>query len=198
MANYLCEANGLLDDNFPWSFGMKFVSSLSEASVETTWHASIKGMWDSAGFNALIPATNHFTSTSTSTADGTWHQTTKTTTDEDLVGAGGAALPFRASLIFTWRTAFATKSGHGRWFFPSLTAAALSASGWFYAAGTITAAQTAVEVATAAWSPNLNPLLLNRLALTTTPIIGGDIPDSVATQRRRADKRVPARTSFTV
>jgi hypothetical protein len=198
MANYLCEAHGLLDDAFPWSFRLYMSSADSEATVESTWHGSVKAMWDNAALNAIIPATTHFTGTSSSTLDGTYHQTTKTSTDEDLVGTGGAALPFRAATLLTWRTAFSNKSGRGRSYFPGLDVTSLAADGYYYSSTTTGKVKTAAEVMTADWAGILTPLLLHRESLTTYNIISGDVPDAVATQRRRADKRVPTRTTFTV
>lgn len=198
MPNYISEAHGLLNDAFPWSFSMKFTSALSEASVESAWHSSIKAVWQHATFGAFIPATNHFTGTSTSTASATWKQTTKTSTDEDVVGAGGQALPYECAMILTWRTATANKHSHGRWYFPSLTTAALATNGWVFSSTAITDAVAAFEVMTGGWAGNLTPLLLDRKANTTQNIIRGDIPDGVYVQRRRADKRVPSRTTVTV
>jgi len=51
----------------------------------------------------------------------------------------------------------------------------------------------------------LNPVILHRRgnksgtlpALSTTPIIGGDVGDGFDTQRRRSDKRVEARQALT-
>jgi hypothetical protein len=198
VSNYRCEAHGLLDDAFPWSFRMYMVSADSEATVETNWHASVKAMWDDATFIAHIPATTHFTGTSSSTLNASWKQTTKTETNEDLVGTGGAALPFRASLILTWRTALASKKGHGRIYFPGLTVASLATDGYFYSSAATTAAKGAAQAMTGSWAGVLTPVLFHRSTLTSDNIIDGDIPDEVATQRRRADKRVPIRTTFTV
>lgn len=198
MANYLVTAGGLLADAFPWSFRMYMVSADSEATVETNWHASVKAMWDNPTFIALIPATTHFTFTSSSTLDASWKQTTKTTTDEDIVGTGGPALPFSSALILTWRTALASKKGHGRSYLPGLDVASLDTNGYFYKASTTTAAQGAAQAMTGSWAGVLQPVLLHRKTLTTDNIIHGDIPDNVPVQTRRADKRVPIRTSFTV
>jgi hypothetical protein len=198
MANYLCTAGGLLADSFPWSFRMYMVSADSEATVETNWHASVKAMWDEGSFIALIPATTHFTYTSSSTLNGSWKQTTKTTTDEDIVGTGGPALPFSSALILTWRTALASKKGHGRSYLPGLDVASLDTDGYFYKASTITAAVAAAQAMTGSWAGVLTPVILHRSTLTTDNIIKGDVPDNVPVQTRRADKRVPARSTFTV
>lgn len=197
MANYICQANFLLNDAFPASVGMKFVSADSEATVESTWHGSVKDAWNSASFLAFMPADTHFVSTSSSTATGTWHQSTITKTNEDIAGGGGASLPYHDCQIITWRTAFANKHGHGRWYWPAPTTASIASGGYVFSAAYITAAETAFNLMLAAWSGALTPVLLDRPALTTANIIAADIPDGIAVQRRRADKRVEARTSLT-
>lgn len=197
MANYISQANFLLNDAFPASVGMKFISADSEATVESLWHGSVKDAWNTSSFLAFMPADTHFVSTSTSTATGTWHQSTKTVTNEDIPGGGGASLPYHDALIVTWRTAFANKHGHGRWYWPPLTSAALASGGYVFSAAALTAAQTAFNAMITAWTGALTPVLLDRPALTTLNITGGDMPDSVAVQTRRADKRVSARTALT-
>ena len=197
MANYISVANFLLNDAFPASFGMKFISADSEATAESVWHGSVKDAWNSASFLAFMPADTHFVSTSTSTATGTWHQSTKTTTLEDIAGGGGASLPYHDCMTVTWRTAFANKHGHGRWYWPAPTAAALAAGGYVFSAAFLTAAQTALNLMIAAWSGALQPVILDRAALTTLNVIAGDVPDGPTVQNRRADKRVPARTALT-
>lgn len=196
MANYLCVAGGLLADAFPWSWRMYFSSPDSEATVETNFHASVKAAWDNASFLALIPASTHFTFTSSSTLDASWKQTTKTTTDEDIVGTGGAALPFSSALIVTWRSALASKKGHGRSYWPGLDTAALDTDGYFYKASSVTAAVGAFNAMTGSWAGVLTPLIFHRKTLTSDNIIGGDVPDMCAVQTRRADKRVPIRSSL--
>lgn len=197
MANYISQANFLLNDSFPASIGMKFTSADSEASVESIWHASIKDAWNTSAFLAFMPADTHFVSTSTSTATGTWKQSTKTTTNEDIAGGGGASLPYHDCQIITWRTAFANKHGHGRWYWPAPTSAAIASTGYLFSSAYLAAAVTAFNAMLTAWSAALTPVLLDVAALTTAPIIAADIPDGVAVQRRRADKRVEARTSLT-
>jgi hypothetical protein len=199
VSNYICQANFILGAAFPASVGIKFTSALSEAAAETAFHAGIKAAWNSAGLLALMPTTTSFVSTSTSTATGTWHQQTKTVTNEVIAGTGaGASLPYHDAMVCEFITAFADKHGHGRWYWPPLTAAALAAAGYNWAAATLTAAQTAFNAMFTAWRGNLTPVLLNRTALTTRNITGANISDMVAVQNRRADKRVPARTALAV
>lgn len=196
MANYLHQANFLLNDAFPASVRIYSSSSLSESAAETAWHNGFKACWNQASFTALMPATSHFISTSTSTMSAAWKQTTKTVTDEDIPGTGGDALPYETGVLVTWETALATKSGHGRWYLPSPVVTALAADGWYYSAATRTAVAAGINALWAAITPNITPLLLHRRSLTTDPIVHSNTPDNIVIQRRRADKRVPARTSI--
>jgi hypothetical protein len=199
VANYIHQANFILGGAFPASVGIKSTSALSEAAAEASFHAGVKAAWNSAGLLALMPTTTSFVSTTTSTATGTWHQQTKTTTNETIAGTGaGASLPYHDAMVVEFLTAFADKSGHGRWYWPPLTAAALAAAGYNWAAATLTAAQTAFNAMLTAWRGNLTIVLLKRTALTTRNITGANISDMVAVQNRRADKRVPARTALVV
>lgn len=199
MPNYIHQANFILGGAFPASVGIKSTSALAEAAAETAFHAGVKAAWNSAGFLALMPTTTSFVSTSTSTATGTWHQSTKTVTNEVIAGgAAGASLPYHDAMVVEFVTAFADRHGHGRWYWPPLASAALAAAGYNWAAATLTAAQTAYNAMLTAWRGNLTPVLLNRTALTTRNITSANISDMVAVQNRRADKRIPGRTGLIV
>lgn len=204
MPNYLCEAGGILSGGFPWSIRMYMVSSDTESTAETTWHASITDMWGSTGLNALIPSATELTYTYTSTMSAAWKQTTKTQTNATLAGGGTGAMPYHVAEVVTWRSAQATKYGRGRWYLPGLIPGALAAGGYFLSTTATGDIVTAVNAAITAWGSTLQPVILHRKAtksgpgaLTTDNIIAGDIPDQLAVQRRRADKRVPIRTSLT-
>lgn len=199
MANYIHTVNFLLAGSFPASIGIKTTSALSEASAESTFHTGVYDAWNSSGLLALMPSTTSITGTETSTATGTWHQSTKTVTLSTVAGgASGASLPYHDSMVVEFVTAFADKSGHGRWYWPPLAAAALASTGYNWSSATLTAAQTAFNAMFSAWGSSLTPVLLNRKALTTRNIINANISDMVGVQNRRADKRVPARTALTV
>lgn len=204
MPFYRCVAGGTLNSSFPWSFSMVMSSSEGESAVETAWHASITDMIGSTGLVALIPADTALTYTYSSTLDSTFHQTTKTQTNATLPGTGGASLPYHVAEVVTWRTSFATRYGRGRWYLPPLTTAAMAAGGYILSSTAQGDIVTAVNAAITAWSGVLNPVLLHRKGtrsgpgpLSTDPIVGGDVPNGLDVQRRRADKFTPARTSLT-
>ncbi len=196
MPNYYHKASGQLNGAWNWNFGLHSISSLAEAAAETAWHNAVLAAWNSATFKAFIPATNVLQSTTTYTQSATWHATTATTTSAAVPGTGAAALPYTSCLIVTLRTTQRNKKGIGRMYFPPLTQASLAANGWSYSAAAMTAAGTAWAAWFAALAGSLTPVVLHRASLTTDNVVHGDLPDDVATQRRRAHKRIPTRTTF--
>lgn len=204
MPNYLHKAGGVLSTGFPWSIGMISSSSSSEASAQTAWDNGIVAMWTTAAFNALIPTQTILTYTSTSTANASFKQTTKTTTTHNTPGTATQGPSFGASMIVTWRTASATKWGHGRWYLPGFGPGSLATSGYFLSATAVGDIVSAVNAGLVLWVGPLNFQILHRkntltgpLALTTTPVIGGDVSNKLAIQRRRGDKFVPTRSNLT-
>lgn len=204
MPNYLHKAGGTLEGGFPWSIGMVSTSSASESAAETSWSGGIQAMFGLTGLAALIPAGTVLTYTSTSTASADFKQTTKTTTDLDIAGTGGAGLPYQVAEVVTWRSAQATKWGRGRWYLPPLTADALASAGFVLAAGSVTEIVDGVNAFLTATVATLSFQILHRKATisgpgadTLTPIASGDVSDKCVIQRRRADKYVPTRTALT-
>lgn len=202
MADYLLQAGGNIG-TFPWSFTMKATSSATESAVETAWGAGIAAMFNSAGYKALLSEDTELTYTSTSTADAAWKQTTKTETSHAISGTGDGALPYQVSAVVTWRTAQATKWGHGRWYTPAMAPASLDATGFIYSAAATAALVTAVNAAITTWGTTFAPCILHRKgtisgpgALTTTPITGGDVSNKPAIQRRRGDKYTVIRSAL--
>jgi hypothetical protein len=178
-----------------WSVGMYSTSALAEAAAEAAWHAAFKAMWNNAGFRALYGATNHWLSSITYTMDASWKATTATVTNEDIAGTGAQSLPYEAALIITLRTALRNRKGVGRMYLPPPTTASLAVNGWQYLPASMTAFGVGATAMNASWAGSLTPLLLNRKTLTTNNVIHADLPDDVASQRRRGHKRIPARTT---
>lgn len=207
MAFFLHTIQGLQNTSFPWSMTMVSEGSESEATIQTTWHAAVVDMWSNTDLKAYIPADTTLTETSTSTASPTFKQTTKTITNVSIAGTSSdPALSYRTCEIITWRSVFATRWGRGRWFFPALATNALAADGY----SILDTAQDALSAAVGAFWAGLGsviqPQILHRkapldgavTAYSTSVIASADIPDAFATQRRRADKRVPTRVSITL
>lgn len=204
MPNYLHVAQGQIADAFPWSLRIYSVSSSSEAAAETTWSSGIAAMFNSTGFNGLLPSTVNVNSTYTSTMSASWKQTTKTTTSASLPGGATTSLPYHTAECVTWRTAQATRYGRGRWYLPPLSTGALATGGYYLSSTAVTDIVTAVNALLSACVGSLQFVVLHRTGtksgpgpLTTDNIVSGDVPDGFDVQRRRADKRVPARTSLT-
>lgn len=204
MPNYLLVASGQIGSSFPWSLRMYASSSGSEAAVETTWSSGIAAMFNSTGFNAILPNSVNVNSTYTSTMDSNWKQTTKTSTSASLTGTATVSLPWHTCEVVTWRTALATRYGRGRWYLPCLSTSAMSAPGGKLTSAAQTDIVTAVNALLAITVGSIQFLILHRRGtkgglapLSTTPIVAGDVPDGFDVQRRRADKYVPARTSLT-
>lgn len=195
MPNYHHVAKGQLNAAYNWTVGLYTISALAEAAAEAAFHAAFKAMWNNAGFKALIPATNHWLSSTTYTMNSSWKATTATTTNEDIAGTGAQALPYECALLITWRTAQRNKSGVGRWYLPSPTTASLAVNGWTYLPASMTAFAAGATAMTSSWAGSLTPVILHRRTLTTDNIIHADMPDDVASERRRGHKRIPARTT---
>jgi hypothetical protein len=207
MTYYLNTIQGLLADSFPWSMTMTTESSDSESAVQTTWDAAVLAMWNLAGLQTYLPPTTYLTQTSTSTASATFRQTTKTVSNHNISGGSSdPALPFRTCEIITFRSLFATKWGRGRWFFPGLSYNALAADGYTMLAAAQTELVDALNAFFSGLGGTVQPQILHRKAAldgattpySVSPITAADIPDSFASQRRRADKRVPVRSTVTV
>lgn len=203
MTDFLHVASGNIG-SFPWSFTMKSTGTGSESATEAAWAAGIAAMYGNAGFASQLSTTTELTLTSTSTADASWKQTTKTETTHAISGTGTGALPYQAAAIVTWRTASATKYGHGRWYVPGFAPASLDAAGYVFASGTTGDIVAAVNLAIAQWLGVFTPVILHRKGtltgpgpLTTTNITGGDVSNKPAVQRRRGDKYTVIRSALT-
>jgi hypothetical protein len=202
VADYLLTAGGNIGA-FPWSFGMKATSTGTEAAVSTAWSNGIAAMFGSAGFNSMLSTQTELTFTSASTASAAWKQTTKTEVTHAVSGTGVGALPYQISAIVTWRTALATKYGRGRWYLPAMAPVSLAAGGFVFAPAATADIVTAVNAALAIFVGVFNPVVLHRKGtlsgpgpLTTDNIIGGDVSNKPAVQRRRGDKYTVIRSDL--
>jgi hypothetical protein len=204
MPNFLHKAGGTLSGGFPWSIGMISTSADSEAAAQGVWDSGVTTFWGDAAFIALMPTGTALTYTSTSTANASFKQTTKTTTTHSTAGTATQGQAFGASMIVTWRTASATKWGRGRWYLPAFATTGLATGGFTLSATATGDIVTAINAALAIWVGPLNFQILHRkntltgpTALTLTPIVAGDVSNKLAIQRRRADKFVPTRSNLT-
>lgn len=203
MPNYLHVAQGVLGGSFPWSIRIYSSSAATEAVAETNWNSGISAMFNTAAFFALLPVGTNVTGTYTSTMDANWKQTTKTSMTLAINGAATQSLPWHVCEVITFRTAKSTKYGRGRWYLPALAPTAMATAGGVLSATAVGDIVSAWNTGQGQWRGTLQFLVLHRRGtkgglapLTTDNIIAGDVPDGFDTQRRRADKRVPARSSL--
>lgn len=207
MAFYLVQAFGSLNGSFAWSNNAVVSSSGTEAAVAAAFDAAYRDIFTNATFKAYIPTTVEITQTQASTASAVFKQTTKTVTVSTTAGdSSDPAIDYRAASIITFRTAYATKWGRGRWYFPPLATNALAADGFTMLAAAQTAFVDAMDAYFTAVGSTYEHVILHRkatidgdrAAYSTDVVTACDIPDSFASQRRRADKRVPTRATVTV
>lgn len=198
MPEYLITAGGLLSGTQPWSIRAYALGSGTEATVQTAWDAGVVAWWNSAAWLALMPSTTTLTYTYTSTMSGTYRQTTKTQSTHAIAGgASGAALPYQVALVATLNTAFADKSGHGRWYLPGPAVTAMATTGYLYSATAMTDVAAALTAMGTAIGSTFTFQLLDRAKLTVRPVTGATVSNKPAIQRRRGDKVIPTRTAWT-
>lgn len=205
MTFFLHKASGLNPDGSFWSFTMESSGSIAESAAETAWHNAVAGFFGTAGVAATYHTGTRLTQTSTSTASPTFRQTTKTATNATVAGtATTQELPTAVAMVLTTRAGTSDRSSHGRLFLPAPVAAALAiGSGGMLSAGTITTYKTAYGVWKAALSAaGLIPVIVTKRktggglpADSTRNIVGWDFPAKLATQKRRGDKVIGARTT---
>ncbi|HEV2225137.1 MAG TPA: hypothetical protein VGR84_19245 [Candidatus Acidoferrales bacterium] len=207
MTFYLAQVSGTLNGSFPWSMNSVLVATASEAATSTSFDTAVRGIFTNATLAPYIPTTVNITQTSVSTASSIFKQTTKTRVSSTTAGTSTSiALPYHTCEIITFRSAYATKWGRGRWYFPPLATNALAANGYSLIAAAQTALQTALTAYFTASISNYQHVILHkhatagggRAAYTTDSVTACDIPSSFAVQRRRADKLTPSRLSVTV
>lgn len=207
MTFYGVQAQGLLNSSFAWSNNAIVESSLSEAAVATAFDTAFRAIFTNGTLAPYIPTTVEVTQTSASTMSPAFTQTTKTETVATTAGTGtDGALPYHTCEIITWRTAYATKWGRGRWYFPPLGFNALAADGFSILAAAQTALQDGLNAYWSSVGAQYTHQILHRratigntrLGYSTDTVTKADIPSTFAVQRRRADKIVPSRLSVTV
>ena len=207
MAFYLCQFGGVIGGSFPWSCRMVTQSSNSESSVATLWDAAVLALWQHSTLAPFEPTDAELGYSSVSTASASFKQTTKTLTSHSIAGTSGSvSLPYHNCEIITFRSAFSTRWGRGRWYFPCMATNALASTGGVLSSAAQTALQAGMNAFFVALTSAVTPQILHRNGAdgglitpdSLSPITSGDIPTSFATQRRRADKLVPTRLTFTV
>lgn len=205
MTNYLCKAGGLLNGSQPWSMRWVMFSNLTEGATQTQFDAAMLALWQQAAFTLYIPALTTLTYTQTSTASATFKQTTVTKATHNIAGTSASkSLPYHVALVWTHRTAVATRWGRGRVYLPPLaTNAADTTNGYIILPAAVTALAAACVAFETALGPSVIRQVLHRkgsLDGTRGPnsldaVTGTDVPNIFVTQKRRGSKVVPVRTA---
>lgn len=207
MAYFLAQASGTLAGSFPWSINSLLESSGAEATVSDSWTEAITALFEDDTLAPYIPSTVEVSETTVSTATAAFKQTTKTTESLSIVGTSTSpALPYHTCETVTFRTAYATRWGRGRWYLPPLATNAMAADGFSLLAAAQTALQAGMTAFFTAASSGFTMQVKHlrgsedgtRGAATADAVTACDIPNAFAVQRRRADKLAETRLSVSV
>jgi hypothetical protein len=203
VANFLAVANGTVGTSFPWTITFRLTGSVSEASALTGFESSMESFFTDAtnGILKLCSSQVSVTGYSVSTATAAWRQTTKSSATVSHAGTGtGESLPYTDSCVITWRSPNANKSGHGRTYLPPFVIGSV-VGGAFTSATTTQVKTQATALRTALSTAGLTMVVFNRsvlvdgtAAFTLKTITHEDVPNLVAHQRRRTDKRAATRS----
>lgn len=198
MTFFLHKASGIFGDGGFWSFGLQTSGSISEAAAETGWGNAVAAFFNDANVKTYYSTGTELTGTSTSTASATFHQTTKTSTSHAVSGtATDAQMSTRTSVVCSFYTAQAVKSGRGRVFLPAPSYIVLGTATTGEldptVAGHIATALTTLF--TSLTTAGLSQILYTRRATrggtpayTTTQVSSRKLQGKLRTQRRRSDK----------
>lgn len=204
MTDFMHHASGGLATQF-WSVGLASSGSITEGAAETAWGNAWHAFMTDASVSALFPTTVTLTETYTTTVDGTWHQTTVTKSNwTDAGTSAGVSMPPQVAVGVTWRSAYATRYGRGRWYLPPMDGGQLAADGYWGATQMTTLATALGTLYSSLVTAGLSPLLVSRrnglrtTAYTTRSIASADMPNKAVIQKRRGDKLVPTRTTISL
>lgn len=178
-----------------WTFGIHTEGTASLAAAQTAWMDGLTAFF-SAAYLATLCTDVEVTSAYTVELDvTTGSQLSKIEDPRTEAGTSTATcLPFQCTPVVSLRTAFATRSGRGRFYAPS-PAVDQVAVGRLAAASQTTLADSALAMFQTLQGAALDPVILSRATMVRTPITSLDVGDVIDTQRRRRNKLIEARTS---
>lgn len=200
VTDYYCQASGVFANGRPWSFGVHVTSAQSETALATTWNNAWTSAWGTSA-NALkqfYPVGTELASTTVSTLNGTFHEVSKTTTANVIVGtATGDTLPIQEAIVVSERSNSVQKFGRGRFYLPAMEETfvndnVLDAT----AQGKISVAVNSVRVAIQADGSNVfvvskKPHKDGTGQYTKTPITLWKVSNKPARQSKRNNKTAP-------
>jgi len=206
MTDFNLKVYGQLGGAFQWSFGL-FVTGNppSEGALEAAHHAAINAWWTTAvnGFDNFATPEVTLTGTSTATLTASLKQVSKTSTSFAALAGTNAveSLPWDSVVILTTRSAFATKSAHGRIKMPTIGVNNILTGR--YKPATLTSLKTVWnQYFTSVTGAGVNPFIYNKHtkkdgtpANTKTLLNAFDLSDIPARDANRLSKFVPNRVT---
>lgn len=178
-----------------WTFRLHTEGNISLSAAQSAWDAAITA-FASTEYLATLCTDVEFAETTTAELDlGTGRQLQKVLAGRTEAGTSTAAcLPFQCTPVVSLRTAFATRSGRGRFYAPS-PAVDQQAGGRLVAAAQNALADAAEGMLTTLQGLNTIPVLVNQATLARTVITSLDVGDVIDTQRRRRNQLIESRVS---
>lgn len=173
-------------------------SALSPAGAATAWGDALDAAM-TAGWAAQMPGNVEYTAASAASIDpATDKQMQRSEVVLSIPGTNVTEiLPFQCATAVSLTTAFATRSGRGRFYLPPLAVSAIS--GGRVAAASLTALVAGADALFDSLNTDaLTPVVRNRATHVSTGVTGGFIDDVIDTQRRRRNKLVGVREAVTV
>lgn len=178
-----------------WTFRLHTEGNISLAAAQSAWDGAVTA-FASTDYLATLCTSVEFTEVSTAELDlTTGKQLQKVANTRDDVGTNASGcLPFQCTPVVSLRTAFATRSGRGRFYAPS-PAVDQQDGGRLTTAAQTTLADSAQALLTTLINQNAAPVLVSFPSVVRTTITGMDVGDVIDTQRRRRNKLIESRMS---
>lgn len=195
MALFRHVASGTYPGGEVWSFTLHTQGAPTLTAAETAWVAAINAGW-AAGLNARYSTQMSLTGTATASLDvATGKQISRVADVLALAGTAAAEpLPAQCALVVSLRSAFATRSGRGRFYLPAMSTGVMTTGKVGGAAMTAIVAGIKALMDTLV-AAGLTPCILNVTTHVTTVVTTFDIGNVIDTQQRRRNKLVEVRTS---
>lgn len=173
-------------------------SALSPAGAALAWGDAIQAAM-TAGWAAQMPGNVVYTLASAASIDtATDKQLQRSEVVLNIPGTSIAEiLPFQCATAVSLRTAFATRSGRGRFYLPPLAANAIA--GGRVAPASLTALKAGADALFDSLNTDaMTPVIRNRTLHISTGVTDGFVDDVIDTQRRRRNKLIPVRQAVVV
>lgn len=173
-------------------------SALDVAAVATAWGDAIQAAM-TAGWAAQMPGNVVYTLASAASINPATDKQMQRS--EGVLNIPGTAvaeiLPFQCATAISLTTAFATRSGRGRFYLPPLAVNTLSAGR--ISGASLTALKTGADALFNSLNTDgLTPVVRNRTTHVSTTVTGGFVDNVIDTQRRRRNKLIGVRQTIVV